>query len=83
MLPEMLDRFKQGLGRLKRDAADKGLIWLLDPKISTASYGAYVIDKLPVMKWKVLKSPKEIPEPEPIRKWLGISESLIDENEPF
>ena len=83
MLPEMLDRFKQGLGRLKRDAADKGLIWLLDPKISTASYRAYVIDKLPVMKWKVLKSPKEIPEPEPIRKWLGISESLIDENEPF
>lgn len=84
MLPEMLDRFKQGIGRLKRDASDKGLIWLLDPKISTANYRTYIIDKLPLMKWQVLNDVQQIPNAGPIREWLGIHEGEVEiDNEPF
>lgn len=84
-LPEMLDRFKQGLGRLKRDARDKGLIWILDPKMETASYRPYIIDKLPDMHWKICSSPKELPSQEETCAWLGITDKAedIEDNEPF
>lgn len=85
MLPEMLDRFKQGIGRLKRDAADKGLIWLMDPKLDTANYRSYIIDNLPSMKWKILKDINQIPNPQEIQKWLGLEESTVIEEDadPF
>ncbi len=46
-LPETVLKLKQGVGRLIRNATDKGIIVILDSRVLTKSYGRKFIDSIP------------------------------------
>jgi ATP-dependent DNA helicase DinG len=46
-LPSAILNLKQGFGRLIRDAGDRGVMVLCDPRILTRSYGKAFLDSLP------------------------------------
>lgn len=46
-LPEAVLRFKQGFGRLIRTKKDKGAVFVLDRRLTSASYGKYFLNSLP------------------------------------
>lgn len=48
-LPEAIVMLRQGVGRLIRDPADRGLLMLCDPRITSKSYGRRVLASLPAM----------------------------------
>ena len=48
-LPEAIVNLRQGVGRLIRDEADRGLLVLCDPRLRTKSYGRRVLSALPSM----------------------------------
>jgi len=50
-LPEMLIKLRQGVGRLIRSSEDKGIVSILDPRISSKSNVAYkkhVFEAVPI-----------------------------------
>jgi len=47
MLPAAVTRLKQGLGRLIRSGSDKGLMCILDGRLSTKGYGRRILAALP------------------------------------
>ncbi|MDX2187990.1 MAG: helicase C-terminal domain-containing protein [Opitutaceae bacterium] len=47
-LPEALIKFRQGVGRLLRHTADRGVITLLDSRLLVKSYGQLFFNSLPV-----------------------------------
>jgi ATP-dependent DNA helicase DinG len=48
-LPEAVIALKQGVGRLIRDEADRGVLVLCDPRLLTRGYGRVFLDSLPPM----------------------------------
>lgn len=48
-LPQAIITLKQGVGRLIRDAADRGLLAICDPRLFTARYGGTIRASLPPM----------------------------------
>lgn len=46
-MPVAALKLKQGFGRLIRTKSDKGVVWILDKRIMTKSYGSYFIESLP------------------------------------
>ena len=48
-LPQAVIALKQGVGRLIRDADDRGVVVLCDPRLLTRAYGRVFIDSLPPM----------------------------------
>jgi ATP-dependent DNA helicase DinG len=55
-LPMAAIKLKQGFGRLIRKKSDRGVIWILDKRIVTKSYGNFFIEslpELPVLRGKV------------------------------
>lgn len=48
-LPQAIIRFKQGFGRLIRTKNDRGIMFVLDNRISTTQYGKYFLRSLPLM----------------------------------
>jgi ATP-dependent DNA helicase DinG len=48
-LPQAVLALKQGVGRLIRDANDRGVIMLCDPRLMTRAYGRVFIEWLPPM----------------------------------
>ncbi|GCD82122.1 ATP-dependent helicase DinG [Parageobacillus thermoglucosidasius] len=46
-LPEAVLRFKQGFGRLIRTKKDRGAVFVLDRRLTSASYGKYFLNSLP------------------------------------
>lgn len=46
-LPEAILKFKQGFGRLIRTKQDKGIVVILDPRITKKPYGKKFLDALP------------------------------------
>src|SRR5262249_49545198 len=46
-VPTAILRLKQGLGRLLRSTADRGILAVLDNRITTKSYGRLFMDSLP------------------------------------
>jgi ATP-dependent DNA helicase DinG len=46
-LPSAALRLKQGFGRLIRRATDRGVVFVLDPRIVTKRYGKTLLDSLP------------------------------------
>lgn len=48
-LPEAVIALKQGVGRLIRDEADRGVLVLCDPRLLTKGYGRVFLDSLPPM----------------------------------
>ncbi|NIR32110.1 MAG: ATP-dependent DNA helicase [Gammaproteobacteria bacterium] len=49
-LPQAVIALKQGAGRLIRDARDRGVLVLCDPRVFTRSYGRVFLDSLPPMR---------------------------------
>jgi ATP-dependent DNA helicase DinG len=49
-LPQAILQLKQGAGRLIRDATDRGVLVLCDPRLFTRSYGRLVRESLPPMR---------------------------------
>ena len=47
VLPQAVLRLKQGIGRLLRSRADRGVMAILDTRLHTKGYGRMVIDALP------------------------------------
>ncbi len=48
-LPQAVISLKQGAGRLIRDASDKGVLMVCDPRLLSRDYGKVFIDSLPPM----------------------------------
>jgi ATP-dependent DNA helicase DinG len=46
-LPEAVIKLRQGFGRLIRTADDRGIVVILDPRVSTKFYGKLFLDGLP------------------------------------
>ena len=46
-LPEAILTLRQGFGRLVRTREDRGVVAVLDPRVSTRSYGAAFLESLP------------------------------------
>ena len=46
-LPQAVTKFRQGFGRLIRTASDRGIVVVLDPRISTKQYGKQFLESLP------------------------------------
>ena len=46
-MPNAILRLKQGLGRLIRSTSDRGILAVLDNRITTKSYGKLFMDSLP------------------------------------
>jgi ATP-dependent DNA helicase DinG len=49
-VPEAAITLKQGAGRLIRDASDRGVLMICDPRLVTKGYGKTFLDSLPPMK---------------------------------
>ena len=49
-LPQAILQLKQGAGRLIRDATDRGVLMICDPRLYSRPYGRTVRDSLPPMK---------------------------------
>lgn len=61
MLPNALLRYKQGFGRLIRTNKDKGIVLVLDSRISNKEYGRYFIETIPA-ETIIAKTPGEVIE---------------------
>lgn len=48
-LPQAVIRFKQGFGRLIRTKDDRGVLFVFDRRLVTASYGSYFLASLPTV----------------------------------
>jgi ATP-dependent DNA helicase DinG len=49
-LPQAVLQLKQGAGRLIRDAGDRGVLMLCDPRLVSRPYGRRILQSLPPMK---------------------------------
>ena len=75
-LPRAVLRFKQGVGRLIRSRSDRGVVLVLDERVSTKGYGQYFLDAVP--DYSVFKgSQAEIVEE--VRNWLAMTEFKLSE----
>ena len=57
-LPQAVITLKQGVGRLIRDAADRGVLALCDPRLKTKQYGRVFLDSLPPVP--VTRNPDDV-----------------------
>jgi ATP-dependent DNA helicase DinG len=49
-VPSAIIALKQGLGRLIRSATDRGVLCVLDPRLTTKAYGKTFLNSLPPCK---------------------------------
>lgn len=49
ILPNALLRLRQGFGRLIRSKTDKGVVIIIDPRVTTKRYGHYFLEVLPAV----------------------------------
>jgi ATP-dependent DNA helicase DinG len=49
-IPEATISLRQGVGRLIRDAGDRGIVVLCDNRLNTKGYGRGMLDSLPPMR---------------------------------
>jgi ATP-dependent DNA helicase DinG len=57
-LPYATMRLKQGMGRLIRTSTDRGIVAILDPRLTTKGYGRELLECLPPMK--IVRTMKEL-----------------------
>lgn len=73
MLPDMLTKLRQGIGRLKRDEQDKGLLFILDPRFVHSNYHYQILGRIPRFNWQQILTPADLPPVEETAKWLGVT----------
>src|SRR5206468_3540006 len=54
-VPEAIIRLKQGVGRLIRSRSDRGIVVLLDSRVTTKRYGKLFLDALPPCRRVVVR----------------------------
>ena len=54
-VPEAIIKLKQGFGRLIRSKSDKGIVVLLDSRVTTKRYGKLFLEALPACKRVVMR----------------------------
>ncbi len=64
-LPEAVLKFRQGVGRLLRSTADRGVVTVLDSRILKKRYGRVFISSLPSCRVEILKENGEVQYEEP------------------
>ncbi|MGV8049005.1 MAG: helicase C-terminal domain-containing protein [Anaerolineaceae bacterium] len=68
MLPEAILRFRQGFGRLIRTQTDRGVVVILDKRVTSKQYGRLFMESLPrctVIQGSLLNLPEHA------SRWLG------------
>ena len=56
-LPEAILKFRQGFGRLIRSQTDRGIVVILDPRVTRKQYGRRFLDSLPPCRVEVSDRP--------------------------
>jgi ATP-dependent DNA helicase DinG len=54
-VPEAIIKLKQGFGRLIRSKTDKGIVVLLDSRVTTKRYGKMFLEALPACRRVVVR----------------------------
>jgi len=67
-LPQTAFRFKQGFGRLIRSKTDRGVMVVLDSRLSTRNYGSVFVNSLPQCRME--RGPARN-LPKAVQDWLG------------
>ena len=67
-VPNAVNRFRQGFGRLIRSKEDVGVVILLDPRIVKSRYGSLFIKALPEME---IRHEKSAETSKIVSNWLG------------
>lgn len=71
-LPNAVLALKQGVGRLIRDASDRGVLMIADPRLTAREYGRHIFASLP-----------DLPKTRDEQRVLKFIEQLALENEPL
>ena len=79
-LPHALIRFKQGFGRLIRQASDLGIVSVLDSRLLTKTYGKDFIQSLPACELLVDETPDSQFMDRLRQSWLEWSRTLANPN---
>lgn len=67
LLPDAAVRFKQGVGRLIRSETDRGIVVVLDNRLSAKAYGKVFLNSIPIKKTIQTRSDELLPL---IEDWL-------------
>ncbi len=59
-LPEAVLKFRQGVGRLIRTAADEGIVVILDRRIRTRRYGKVFLESIPECPVEIEAIPDDV-----------------------
>jgi ATP-dependent DNA helicase DinG len=59
-LPQAILKFKQGFGRLIRSKTDKGIVVILDPRVTTKNYGSSFLRALPQCPIRIIENPEDL-----------------------
>lgn len=68
MLPNSILKYRQGFGRLIRNKTDKGVVLVLDNRISTKKYGKFFVEAVPA---QTLLTSNEIEIYDYLGRWFG------------
>jgi predicted DnaQ family exonuclease/DinG family helicase len=68
MLPNSILKYRQGFGRLIRNKTDKGVVLVLDNRISTKKYGKYFVEAVPA---QTILTSNEIEIYDYLGRWFG------------
>lgn len=82
-IPEMISRTRQGAGRLIRDAQDRGLLFVLDPRFIHSAYARQTRNHIlpdengqTVLEWNRVSDPSALEAISDSRHWLGVKDPL-------
>ena len=67
-VPQAVLRFRQGFGRLIRTASDRGVVAVLDRRLTARSYGQLFLKSLPDC---AVEQPRLAEMPDIVRRWLA------------
>lgn len=80
-VPDMINKTRQGIGRLIRDEGDKGLLFMLDPRFLSSKYGSklrrliYPDDKgVSTLEWTSVQMVGDLEPNQETLDWLGVKE---------
>jgi ATP-dependent DNA helicase DinG len=77
-VPEAILKFRQGFGRLIRNATDRGVVIVLDNRVSTSRYGKAFLESLPAPSKTFTSRDTMIST---IRDWFAATEPVFTDSE--
>ncbi|MBS11289.1 MAG: hypothetical protein CME19_06780 [Gemmatimonadetes bacterium] len=77
-VPEAILKFRQGFGRLIRNATDRGVVIVMDNRVTSTKYGKAFLESLPAPA-RTFTSREEMTQT--IRQWFAETESIAQASE--